>query len=314
MTATAGPPRFDEPPPAAFPPVSESSLLQKCCLIGESPAGDPTHFMVQRALDTLGLDWRFMSFQTDPARAAEALIGADALGFRGVRLRGAFCSAGVAPAATERAKRTGRVSHLTRHDGLLLGDDATGPALVEALVEAYGEWGEPNGKRVLVLGAGGAAPSVVDVLVERGASHVAIADLSSERSAALVHKAQTNRGESSASDALTSEITTVAWDMKWIDLPDRVDWVLSSASWPKEENDAVARVLTPELNEGQLVIDLGVGSSRSPLLLAAENRGATPVDGLPVLVSETALAVEAWTGAEIDRTVLRDAAEEFLGV
>jgi shikimate dehydrogenase len=155
-----------------------SNLLEKCCLIGESVGGDPTHFMIERAIEDLGLDWRFLSFQTQPERLAEALAGADALGFAGVRLRGALSDkpAGVAT-RTARAKRTGRLTHLTRHDGALQGDDATGPALVEALAEI----GEPAGKRVVVLGAGGDAPSIADVLVERGAALVAIADPSADR-------------------------------------------------------------------------------------------------------------------------------------
>lgn len=288
-----------------------SNLLEKCCLVGPSVGGDPTHFMVERALEDLGLDWRFLSFETTAERLEEALAGVDALGLRGVRLRGDFASkpAGVAT-RTERSKRTGRVTHLTRHDGALQGDDATGPALVEAL----SSHDEPAGKRVLLLGAGGAAPSVVDVLVERGAALVAVADESAERAAAVVLGAQTQRSEAAKADALATDVRPLAWESDWIDAPDGVDWIVSTASWPKDQNDRVAKQIAPEFHDGQLLIDLAVGSNRSPIQLAAESRGATVIDGLPILVAEVALAVEAWTGLEVDRGVLRDAAEEFLGV
>lgn len=288
-----------------------SNLLEKCCLIGESVGGDPTHFMIERALADLGLDWRFLSFQTQAERLAEALAGADALGFAGVRLRGPLADkpAGIA-SRTERAKRTGRLTHLTRHDGALQGDDATGPALVEALAEV----GEPTGKRVVLLGAGRAAPSIADVLVECGAAMIGVADPSADRAAAVVLAAQSNRSEAAPKDALACEVRPLPWDGDWLELPDQVDWVVSTASWPKSDNERVAKVIAPELNESQVVIDLAIGSNRSPLHLAAESRGARVVDGLPMLVAETALAVEAWTGLEVDRTVLRDAAEEFLGV
>jgi shikimate dehydrogenase len=288
-----------------------SNLLEKCCLIGESVGGDPTHFMIERAIEDLGLDWRFLSFQTQLPRLAEALAGADALGFAGVRLRGALSDkpAGVAT-RTARAKRTGRLTHLTRHDGALQGDDATGPALVEALAEI----GEPAGKRVVVLGAGGDAPSIADVLVERGATLVAIADPSADRAAAVVLAAQTNRSEAAPKDALACEVRTLAWEGDWLELPDHLDWIISTASWPKSDNQRVAKSLAPELDASHVVIDLGIGSNRSPLHLAAEGRGARVIDALPVLIAETALAVEAWTGLEVDREVLRDAAEEFLGV
>lgn len=288
-----------------------SNLLEKCCLIGESISGDPTHFMIERALADLDLDWRFLSFEPLADRLKEALIGADALGLVGVRLRGAFADkpSGVAT-QTERSKRTGRVTHLTRHDGALQADDATGPALVEALEEV----GDPAGKRIVLLGAGGAAPSIVDVLVERGATLVAVADESSDRAAAVVLGAQTQRSEIAPADALATEVRPLPWEGDWLDLPEGTDWLVSMASWPKNQNEKVAKQLAPELNESQVLIDLAIGSNRSPIQLAAQSRGVRLIDGLPMLVAETALAVEAWTNMEVDRVALRDAAEEFLGV
>ncbi|QDT70425.1 Shikimate dehydrogenase [Planctomycetes bacterium MalM25] len=288
-----------------------SNLLEKCCLVGDAVGGDPTHFMIEAALADLGLDWRFLSFQTAEDRLAEALAGLDALGLVGVRLRGPFADkpAGI-ETLTSRAKRTGRLTHLTRHEERLQGDDATGPALIEALAEV----GEPEGKRVVVLGAGGAAPSLVDVLVECGAASVAVADASADRAAAVVLTAQTNPSDAAPSDALATETRTLTWEGDWIELPEGTDWIISTASWPKEENERVAATLAPELHAGQAVIDLAIGSNRSPLQLAALSRDATLIDGLPILLAETALAVEAWTNLEVDRAVLRDAAEEFLGV
>lgn len=288
-----------------------SNVLEKCCVVGPAVAGDPTHFMIEAALKDLGLDWRFLSFETTPERLADALGGLDALRLRGVRLRGAFADRpAYAGPRTERSKRTGRVTHLTRHDGALQADDASGPALVEALAP----WGEPAGKRVVLLGAGGVAPSVADVLVERGAALVAVADAVSERAAAVVLAAQTQRSDAAPRDALATEVRPLAWERDWIEMPDGADWVIATASWPKADNERVAKTLSPELGAAQVLIDLGIGSNRSPLQLTAAARGARVLDGLAVLVAETALAVEAWTGLEVDRAALRDAAEEFLGV
>ena len=38
------------------------------------------------------------------------------------------------------------------------------------------------------------------------------------------------------------------------------------------------------------------------------------VDGLSVLVEQTALALEAWSGIMADRGAMREAAEEYLGI
>lgn len=278
--------------------------------------------MIDRAIQSLGLDWRYLSFEIAQDRLADALTGVDVLGLRGVILHGDFRNQGTAAKSqTERSARTGRLTHLTRHGETLQGDDATGPALIEALQTELGASGNPEGKRVVLLGAEGAGPSVADVLIERGVKSLAIADMSAERAAALVLTLRTRMEElaTTSDDAdkptvAPAKIEPMHWDSSWIDLPEETDWIISTASWPKEENQQVAQTLSPELVEGQLMIDLGIGSSRSPLLLTAEEKGLKTIDGLPILVAETALALEAWSNEIVDRTTVGEAAEEFLGV
>jgi shikimate dehydrogenase len=228
------------------------------------------------------------------------------LGFRGVRLLGELrgLHALAEDRLSERSQRTGRVSHLVGR-GPLVGDDFTGAALCEVL-------GDPAGKRVLVLGAGGAAPSIVDALVERRASTIVIADRDPGLADGLASKARL--WAPSAGDDAPPIVTTATWESTWIEVADQPDWVVSTACWPKRDNQRVADAIAPELAKGMMLIDLGVGSTRAPLLRVAEGRGARVLGGLPVLVSETALVLEAWTGLRIDRGPLRDAGEEFLGV
>ncbi|MEO1497620.1 MAG: saccharopine dehydrogenase NADP-binding domain-containing protein [Planctomycetota bacterium] len=295
--------------------MPDTNLLEKLCLVGDHVAGDPSHFMIEHALGAMGVDWRFLSFQPPADRLGEALTGLDALGFRGVRLRGAMQDAAAAGddgswKLTERAGRTGRATHLTRHEGVLQADDAAGPAVIEAIAAAVGEAGDPAGKRVLVLGAGGVARSVADVLVERGAGRIAVADRSAEHAAALVLATQQRTASVDANVA----VNAVAWEPGWFEAPDGVDWIISTAEWPKEDNEQVAASVAPEMPTSALAIDLGVGSTRAPMLLRLADRGLATLDGLAVLVAETALALEAWTDQAVDRGVLRDAAEEFLGL
>ncbi|MGL4513116.1 MAG: shikimate dehydrogenase family protein [Lacipirellulaceae bacterium] len=286
--------------------MSDSSTLVKCCSIGEAVSGDPSHFMIERVFDELRLDWRFLTFQVAPERLADALRGVDALGFRGVRLLGELRGLHGLPdeRLSERSRRTGRVSHLVGR-GPLEGDDFTGVALCEAV-------GDPAGKRVLVLGAGGAGPSVVDALVERRAGLVCVAD----RDPALAESlAAAGRARAAAiGGEAPTEVATATWEATWIELAEHPEWIVSTACWPKRDNQRVAESIAPEIQPSMTLIDLGVGSTRAPLLRAADRRGARGLSGLSVLVSETALVLEAWTGLRIDRGPLRDAGEEFLGV
>ena len=272
--------------------------------------------MIDRAMRELGLDWRYLSFEVPHERLTEALTGVDALGLRGVRLLGNYCNEGkAAPGRTERTKRTGRITHLTRHDGELQGDDCTGPALIEALGTKFGESVSPRGKQIIILGADGCAASVIDVLVEQQASKIYVADKNPERSAALVLAAREFAEQAKLEEGEEpTQVEQLNRDSNWLELPEASDWIISTASWPKEENQTVADQISTELQEGQLLVDMGVGSSRSPLLLVAEHQGLKILDGVSIMVAETALALEAWTGESIDREPLRDSAEEFLGI
>ena len=209
----------------------------------------------------------------------------------------------------------GRITHLTRHDGELQGDDCTGPALIEALGTRFGESVSPRGKQIIILGADGCAASVIDVLVEQQASTIYVADKNPERSAALVLAAREFAEQAKLEEGEEpTQVEQLNRDSNWLELPEASDWIISTASWPKEENQTVADQISTELQEGQLLVDMGVGSSRSPLLLVAEHQGLKILDGVSIMVAETALALEAWTGESIDREPLRDSAEEFLGI
>ncbi|TWT90977.1 Shikimate dehydrogenase [Pseudobythopirellula maris] len=270
--------------------------------------------MIQRTFEAEGLDWRFVSFEVAPERLAEALRGADALGFRGVKLLDPYRQAAAAMAAegslgpiglSERAAQTGFVTGFSRPslDAPLSGDDLSGPALVETLAPL----GPLRGKRVALLGASGPAASLAVSLVESGVAELLVADPDNEAATQFVERI-------TAGAAGETAVSPIDWQGAWLELPDGLDMVVASACWPRHEDGRVAKAVAAELNERMVVADLRVGSSRSPLLRAAAERGATGVEGLQVLVRESALSLQAWTGQPINPTVLSEAAEEFLGV
>ena len=46
-----------------FASMSSATLIEKCCLISNPVAGNPTHYLVEQAFAQKGLDWRFMTFE-----------------------------------------------------------------------------------------------------------------------------------------------------------------------------------------------------------------------------------------------------------
>lgn len=286
--------------------MSDSSLIDKVCLIGESIRGNPTHFMVEQALAAARLDWRFLSFEAAPDRLGDALRGIESLGFRGALLLPSYQEPAVQvlPHVTERARVARRVTCLYEAEGRLVGDDLGGPALVTTLGGAEAV----AGRDAVVFGAQGRALSSAMALLASGVGSLTIAhqgDDDPDLILWLTREAFPDR-----------EVDAAAVDDGWAGVPPPgpAGVVVASACGPKARDPAVAGWLAPWIGRGTMVADLRVRGDAAPLAREGASRGARSVNGLDVLATETAEAIRLWTGVRVDRAVLHDAAEEFLGV
>ena len=288
--------------------MASSSILEKCCLIGETVAGSPMHFMIERAFQDADLDWRFLTFEIDGRRLGDALQGIDALGMHGALLIGPLREAVVDcyGELTDRARRTGSVTCLCReegrHDARLMADDLTGSAAADAVEQI----GPLAGRHAVLLGAARVAHSLADALAQRGVASLKIADRNLELADRLAA-------------ALTAHHADVAidclpWEDELLDVPDEVDLLVSSACWPKARDDRMAQAVADELRPGMTVVDARLSPSRTALARTAASVEASVVDGLEILAREIVMAIQQWTGVLVDRAALREAAEEFLGV
>jgi shikimate dehydrogenase len=103
-----------------------------------------------------------------------------------------FACFGLCKTATERATFLGAVNLMRRNaDGSWHGEMIDGPGFVGA-VRTNG--GDPKGKRVLLIGAGGAGSAIALEMVEAGVRELAIHDADSKRRDALIAKLNTHKG------------------------------------------------------------------------------------------------------------------------
>ncbi len=93
-------------------------------------------------------------------------------------------AAGLATALTDRAALAGAVNALrVDADGVILGDNTDGAGLVADLRDKLGF--DLGGKRVLVVGAGGAARGIIGPLLEAGAGELIIANRTADKAQEL---------------------------------------------------------------------------------------------------------------------------------
>ncbi|MEM6328628.1 MAG: hypothetical protein AAF790_00110 [Planctomycetota bacterium] len=220
--------------------MPSSSILEKCCLIGESVAGNPTHFMIERAFADAELDWRFLTFEIDARRLGEALRGVEALGMHGALLIGPLREA-VADCfdnLTQRARRTGSVTCLCRDGDQLVADDLIGAAAVAAVSHQA----PVAGRHAALLGAARVAHSLADAVAAAGVASLTVADRRLESAEALA--------ASLAEAYPDTAIDCLPWEDDLLDLPDRTDLMISSACWPHTRDARTAEAVAPSLAAG----------------------------------------------------------------
>lgn len=244
------------------------------------------------AFAAAGVDWSMVAFEVAQGAAGAAVDAVRSLGLGGLMVTMPHKAdiIGALDRVTPEAAALDAVNSVAWVDGELVGDNTDGAGLVASL---RAEGADPRGQSCLVLGAGGAARSVIQALALAGAAEVAVLN----RSAA--------RGEQAAALAAGVGRVGVAADVTMADL------VINATSVGMGAGVTDAGPLpidADQLRSAQVVVDLVYEPRQTPLLRAAAANGAHTVDGLGMLVHQAALTVRRWIGVAPDLAAMSAAA------
>jgi shikimate dehydrogenase len=273
-----------------------------CCLFGKPVAENPTQPMIEAAFRHHGLDWRYVQFEIEPDALADAVRGMRAMGFRGGNVTTPYKVAIVKhlDRVAESASLMGAVNCIVRRGGELVGENTDGKGFAQSLRGVT----DPAGKKVVVLGAGGAARAIAVELALAGAKSLVIVNRSRERGRELAEllRAKTGIG-----------VELSAWDGDYKVSADAD--VLVNATSIGLFPDVQARVpLDPStLSSRMVVADVIPNPPETRLLREARARGCTVLDGLGMLVNQGVIGFKYWTGIDADPTVMRRALEDVFG-
>lgn len=283
--------------------MPSATLIEKCCLIANPVAGNPTQYLVERAFEQMGLDWRFMTFEVEPERLGDAIRGIRALGFHGVKIGDPFNDsvAGHLDALSDLSRRCDSVNLIQASGDRLTGDDTVGPAFMELVRHSF----DPAGRRVMVVGSGRMARVIALVLADAGVSAIAVASRNATTGKKLAELIQQRPGVA---------VTLVEMDSVPIVVEPEVALLVNATSLGMTDASAKLPFDLNSLSSKPVVADVAFTTSRTWLTQRAAERGCRIIDGLSLYVQQTAAAVRAWTGAMPDVAAMREAAEEFLGI
>ncbi len=260
------------------------------CGIVLHPAGHTrSPAMHNAAFAALGIDAAYLAFDVVPERLEAAIAGARALGIRQLAVSIPHKEA-VIPLLDEvsdTARRIGAVNTVTRlADGRLRGDNTDWIGLVRALERE----GPLEGRRAVVLGAGGTARAAVHGLQERGA-RVVVLNRTPERAQALAKEL------GAAGVGGLEELGSHEHDV-----------LVQTTSVGLRED--VSPVDPAALRAGSVVLDAVYDPAETRLLREAAAAGATPVGGKWMLVEQAVEQLRIWTGRDPDSETLARAFDE----
>ncbi len=283
--------------------MTSATLIEKCCLVANPAAGNPTQYLVEQAFAQKGLDWRFMSFEFAAERLADAMRGLRALGFHGVKVGEPFHESAIeyVDELTEAARRCGSVNCVTEIGERYVGDNTEGAALVELVRQQI----TPSGRRAVVIGSGRLARALALALAEAGITGMTIVS----RNAATGQQLAELVKQHTSVDATCVPLGTSA-----IAIEPETGVLVNATALGSERPEAKLPINIETLTPKMVVADVAYNTSRTWLTQQAAERGCRVVDGLSLYVQQTALALRAWTGVMPDTVSMREAAEEFLGI
>jgi shikimate dehydrogenase len=189
------------------------------------------------------------------------------------------------------AEQTGAVNTIVNEGGRLAGYNTDVAGFAQALKAAsFSAKREPT----VVLGAGGAARAVGLVLVREGAASVDLCDIDVERARSLAEHLRslasggTDVRGHTPSDAAFREAVAGC----------RLLVNCTPTGTRHSDVEGATPVDAELIPFGALVFDLVYNPPLTPLMTAAEERGARAAGGLTMLVHQAAASFKLWTGLD----------------
>lgn len=282
--------------------ISASTRL--CAVIGDPVGHSMSPQIHNAAFQAVGLDLVYVAFHVKKGDVRRAMDGVRALGVRGLsvtiphKLDIIACLDEVDPVA----RNIGSVNTVVHRQGQLLGSSTDGPGALRALAA---EGVDPSGRRVLLLGSGGAARAIAFTLgtldpapqleilgVVPAELETLAADLRNKTPLAVTTRPLDERALAEALAAAEVIIHATPIGMT-----------------PKTDASIIP---ADQIRPTHVVFDVVYTPLETRLLRDAKAAGAKAVPGIGMFVQQAAIQFEMWTGRDAPIDVMTQTVREAL--
>lgn len=265
-----------------------SGKTQVCGVIGDPIEHTMSPVMHNAAFRELGLDYVYVAFRVKSDELAGAIEGMRALNIRGlnVTIPHKVSIIPLLDSLDPLAEKIGAVNTVVSKDRALKGYNTDSSGFLQALLD---KGVTPEGKNVVILGAGGAARAISFILAEKKANLVILNRLE----------------EMDWAEELARKISSVfGKEVKALELKEpnlrtalgKAELLVNATSVGMSPNINSTPVPARLLRPGLVVFDIVYNPIRTKLATEAAQAGCETVIGLDMLVWQGALAFEIWTG------------------
>ena len=279
-----------------------SGKTRVCGVIGDPIEHTLSPIMHNAAFEALKLDYVFLAFKVKPAEVGNAISGMRALTIHGLNVTMPHKSTVInyLDEIDQASKTIGSVNTILNKAGRLFGFNTDGIGALKALRE---NGVEPRGKKVLLLGAGGAARAKAYTLAQE-ADELVILNRTAKPATELTNLLKKAFNKKVIANALTPG--TIKDNLVDSD-------VLINATSVGMKPNANQTPVAPEWLKADLaVMDIVYSPVETKLAKDAKAVGAKVVSGVEMLIYQGAASFEIWTSGKAPVEVMRKAALNHL--
>lgn len=279
-----------------------SGKTHVCAVIGDPIEHSLSPIIQNAAFNALNLDIVYTAFTVKPSKVSDALAGMRALDILGLSVTMPHKET-VIPHLDwidKTAKCLNAVNTIHCKEGKLLGYSTDGVGALEALRKNSAD---PRGKRVLILGAGGAARVIAHILTDEVEELVVL-----NRTGLKVEKLAETLKQKFGKKIVTGSLSPEVIEEKMCN----TDILLNTTSVGMKPNINQSLIAPNWLKPDLVVMDIVYNPLETQLIKDAKAAGAKVISGVEMLIYQGAAAFEIWTGQRAPVLVMRKAVLEKL--
>jgi shikimate dehydrogenase len=273
--------------------MSETFLSELTGSFSTPSAGNPTVAMVEAAYKHHKLNYRYINCEVMPKDLSNAVLGARAMNWAGFNLSIPHKVSVIQylDGLGESAAIMGAVNCVVNRNGKLIGENTDG----KGFLQAFKKVDNPKGKKIAILGAGGAARAIAVELALDGATDFLIVNRNSARGEEL-------------KNLLIEKLKVSAQYSPWpnaFKVPADIDVLINATSVGMSGSGNYALDIDlSTLNESLVVADVIVNPPSTNFLKSAAKVGAKTIDGLGMVVNQAVIGVKYWTNFDVDGSIM----------